>query len=74
MTTQLLFTRAEVADALGTSTMTVIRLEQAGELTPIKFINRPAAQTRYAVTEVQALIERRRKLALKQARASGGRA
>jgi hypothetical protein len=65
---RLLLTRVQVAEMLGTSTMTVIRLQKAGDLTGIKLTDRPTAMTRYQPAEVEALVEKR----LHQAKQKGG--
>jgi hypothetical protein len=55
-----LLTRAQVAELLGASVMTIIRLEQSGALTPIKLIDKPGGMTRYGLEEVEALVQKRR--------------
>jgi hypothetical protein len=58
-----LLTRVQVADMLGTSVMTIIRIAEAGDLTAIKLVNKPTAMTRYSAAEVQALVAKRRRAA-----------
>lgn len=52
----LLYTRSQTAQALNCSVATVIRLEQAGQLTKIRLDPRkPTAEVRHRVSEVHAL-------------------
>jgi hypothetical protein len=51
----LLFSRRQAAAKLAVSTRTVVRLEAAGKLQPVKLSAGVAARTYYPVDQVQAL-------------------
>ena len=55
----LLHSRAQTAAMLGTSTMTVIRLEEAGLLTPIRLSAKPLGKVYHDDQQVRALIQTR---------------
>ena len=61
--------RIQVGEMLGVSTMSVIRLEKAGQLTGIKLTDRPGAMTRYRPSEIEALVEKR---SIRQAKTLSG--
>jgi hypothetical protein len=62
-----LLTRQQVAELLGVSTMTIIRLEGCG-LTPLKLTGKPASRTHYDAAEIGALIAKRHAAATSAAR------
>jgi hypothetical protein len=53
---QLLFSRAQAAKLLGgLSFATLIRLEKAGRLRPVKLLNNPSGKTFYTARDLEAL-------------------
>lgn len=59
---QKILSRKQARSRLGgCSTMTLVRLEQAGKLTPIKLTDKPTSKTYYESAEIDGLIEARMK-------------
>jgi hypothetical protein len=55
---KLLVSRTEAAQMLGgVSSLTIIRLQHAGHLTPVRLTKRPAAKVFYRIEEVLALAQ-----------------
>jgi hypothetical protein len=54
---QILYTRAQAARLLGSSVATVIRLQRAGRLTPIKLTKKAASQVYFRREEILGLVD-----------------